>query len=92
MANAILTIEGGRAFELIANPDFRGAMINYGIYEVVRPNWIIFRTRYCDSGCFWTEDFPTIREGLQHRLAQFLLEEERDRANQKKFQEFENGA
>jgi hypothetical protein len=58
----------------------------------VRPNWKIFRTRYCDGGCFWTEDFLTIRQGLQHRLTQFLLEEERDRVNQRKFQEFENGA
>lgn len=89
MAKANFT-SNNRTFEIIANPDLQGAIINYGIYEVIRPKWKIFRTRYCDSGCFWTEDFPTIREGLQHALDGFLAEEKRDQENKKKFEDFEN--
>lgn len=89
MAKANFT-SNNRTFEITAHPDFNGAMIEYMIWEVVRPKWKFFRTRYCTGGSFWIEDFSTIREGLQYVLNEFLAEEKRDQENKKKFEDFEN--
>lgn len=89
MAKAVFT-SNNRTFEITAHTDFNGAMIDYMIWEVVRPKWKIFRTRYFAGGSFWIEDFPTVREGLQHALDEFLAEEKRDQENKKKFEDFEN--
>lgn len=90
--NTVTIVREGRTFEAMAMPDFRGAMVNYYIDEVVRPNWIIFRTRPIKSGSFWTSDFDTILEGIENRLEQALAEEKELAENRRKFEEFEKSA
>lgn len=87
--NTVVIIREGRTFEATAFPDCGGAMVHYFIDEVVRPNWVIFRTRSIRSGYFWVADCNTILEGLEHRLERALKEEKEQKANQKKFKEFE---
>ena len=91
MAKAIFDTADGRTFEFDAYTDFDGAMVCYSIYEVVRPKWKIFRTRYCKHGCFWITDYPSIKEGLRKMLGYYLEEERTDAENRKKFEDFEKG-
>lgn len=91
MAKAVFDTKDGRTFEFQVQTDFLGAQIEYCISEVVRPKWKIFRTRFCRSGRFWIEDFPTVREGLKYSLALFLAGEQAEIENRKKYQDFING-
>lgn len=89
MAKAIFDTTDGRTFEFDVYTDFGGIMVCYSIYEVVRPKWKIFRTRYCDDGSFWITDYDSIKEGLRAMLGHYL-EEERFKAEiRKKFEDFE---
>ena len=89
MAKTIFDTKDGRTFEFSVHTDFGGAMICYDIDEVVRPRWKFFRTTYRRHGAFWTEDFPSVREGLLNGLAHFLEEERVQIENRKKFAVFE---
>jgi hypothetical protein len=89
MAKAIFDTADGRTFEFDAYTEFGGAMVCYSIYEVVRPKWKIFRTRYCDDGAFWISEYPTIKEGLRTGLGYYLARERTDAENRKKFEDFE---
>lgn len=89
MAKTIFDTKDGRTFEFSVHTDFGGAMVCYYIDEVVRPKWKFFRTTYRKHGSFWTEDFPSVREGLLNGLAHFLEEERIQIENRKKFADFE---
>lgn len=82
----------GRTFELVTVMDafFHGMMADVHIYEVVRPNWPIFRTRWLDTRNFWIDDFPTIEAGV-HRMLQRVLEAEAEaKMTNNKWDEFLN--
>lgn len=54
------------------------------IYEVVRPNWKIFRRSYCNSFNFFVEEFNSIEEGTKYTFKKFLQRlEEREKIQQK---------
>lgn len=81
----------GKEYEIHTHQDFNGAMVCGNIYEVVRPNWKIFRTSYCHHFCFWISDFPTVQEGVDfcfddYIAGVFLIQE-----NYRKYEEFEKG-
>ncbi len=64
----------GRTFECRAY-SIGCAMCEVSIYEVVRPNWKIFRTKYRDTYYFSVDDFDTIKEGVEIGVEQLLKEE-----------------
>ena len=81
---------GGRTFETVTvmEAGFHGAMARVHIYEVVRPNWKFFRTRWIDTKNFWVSDFPTIADGVL-RMVERVVEADLENAElRKKWDEF----
>lgn len=81
---------GGRTFETVTvmEAGFHGAMAVVHIYEVVRPNWKFFRTRWIDTKNFWVSDFPTIADGVL-RMVERVIEADLENAElRKKWDEF----
>lgn len=58
------------------------------IYEVIRPNWKIFRRSYCTGYNFFIEDFNTIEEGVNATFEKFLDKIEKQNNTQKKWDNF----
>lgn len=67
---------GNRTFECYAGLD-GSAMVSVAFWEVVRPTWKIFRTKYYDSKCFWIDDYDSIEIGILASL-QYLLDKEQE--------------
>lgn len=82
-------IFGGREFEVYLNSEFSGRMCTVAIYEVVRPNWKIFRTKYRAYKTFWISDFETIKEGIYAILNDYLHDEEEENLIEAKWSEVE---
>ena len=82
-------IFGGREFEVYLNSEFSGRMCTVAIYEVVRPNWKIFRTKYRAYKAFWISDFETIKEGIYAILDDYLHDEEEANLIEAKWNEVE---
>ena len=85
--NKIYTI-GNRIFECYVNSE-GGAWASVSVWEVVRPTWIFFRTKYYDSKYFRIDKYDSIEMGVLDSL-QYLLEVEYEQ-NQRiaKWKEFE---
>lgn len=81
----------GRQFELVVSPDyaFHGAVINVAIFEIM-PNRRFFKKRWLDNKSTWTDSHATIEAGAEHLLAVYLKEEADQKAEWKKWAEFEN--
>lgn len=72
-------IFGGREFEVYLSSEFSGRMCAVSIYEVVRPNWKIFRTNLPTYKSFWISDYATIKEGVYAMLESYLADEAEDK-------------
>ena len=82
----------GRTFEVVTvmEAGFGGAMAGAHIYEVVRPNWKFFRTRWIDTKNFWVSDFPTIADGVLRMVERVVEKEVADKELRQKWAEFVN--
>lgn len=83
-------IVDNRTFEVITvmAAGFHGEMAECYIYEIIRPNWKIFRKRWLDTKTFWIDDFPTIEDGVKLMLEQVIENENKDTGIQAKWDEF----
>ena len=79
-------IFGGREFDVYLNSEFSGKMCTVSIYEVVRPNWKIFRTKYRAYKTFWISDFDTIKEGVYAMIDSYLIDEEEEKLIHEKWE------
>lgn len=82
----------GRTFEVVTvmEAGFHGAMAAAHIYEVIRPSWKIFRTRWLDTKNFWVDDYNTIAEGAERMLCRLLAAEDKDKEVMEKWENFLN--
>lgn len=82
----------GRTFKVVTvmEAGFHGAMASAHIYEVIRPSWKFFRTRWLDTVSFWVSDYDTIAEGVEMMLCRFLDKEYNDKETMKKWEDFTN--
>ena len=67
------------------------AMIEVNIYEVVRPTWKIFRTKFFSwfsTTCF-LEDYDTISDAINWCFEHGWKREEKEAATRSKWEEFE---
>ena len=69
-------------------------IVEVSFYEVVRPTWKIFRTKFFPfhSSCFFTDDFNTILGGVYECLNKAFAEEQTDNDTFNKWKEFEKTA
>lgn len=79
-------IFGGREFEVYLSAEYSGKMCAVSIYEVVRPNWKIFRTKYRAYKTFWTSDFKTIKEGMYAMIDSYIIDEQESKLIQEKWE------
>lgn len=87
MPKPIIVIRNNRTFECYCSSEYSGKMCEVMIYEVVRPKWKIFRTKYRSYRTFWIEDFSTIREGVESRVDKYLHDEWKEQAITAKWEE-----
>lgn len=80
---------GGREFEVYLTPEVSGKMCAVSIYEVVRPSWKIFRTKYRTYKTFWLSDYATIKEGIYACIDGYLANEEEEKEISNKWKEVE---
>ena len=80
----------GRTFEVttVLEAGFHGEMAHSFIYEVIRPNWKFFRTRWVDTKNFWVSDFPTIADGVLRMVERVIEADLADAELRKKWDEF----
>ena len=82
-------IEGcGRKFICEVEPELGGAMCRVSVWEEVRPNWKIFKNRYCCSKTFWVHDYEKIMNGVYDVIDSYLEDEGFDMSNYYKWKEF----
>lgn len=79
-----------RKFEVITVNvmSFNGLVAETHVCEIVRPNWLIFRTRYIDSKVFFIDDYETILEGEIAMLDVILQKEKEEKERRQKWAEF----
>jgi hypothetical protein len=79
-----------RKFEVITVNvlSFNGLVAETHVREIVRPNWLIFRTRYIDSTVFFIDDYETILEGEIAMLDAILQKEKEEKERSQKWAEF----
>lgn len=67
------------------------AIIEVNIYEVVRPTWKIFRTKFFSwfSAHYFLEDYDTIVDAINECFECGWKREEKDAAIRSKWEEFE---
>lgn len=83
----------GRTFEAyVSSIGFHMAEISF--YEVVRPSWKIFRTKFFPfhSATIFVEDYDSIIEAVEKKLSEGLRIEAKDKEVQDKWQEFINNS
>lgn len=83
----------GRTFEAyVSSIGFHMAEINF--YEVVRPSWKIFRTKFLPfhSATIAVLDYDSIMEAVEKKLSIGLRNEAKDKEVQDKWQEFINNS
>lgn len=81
----------GRTFECYVSPSSLTNHVSVSIWEVVRPKWKIFRTKYRDSNDFWVFDYDTIDIGVQESIRSYLKREWKANCVCAKWEEFERG-
>lgn len=79
-----------RKFEVITVNvmSFNGLVAETQVCEIVRPNWLIFRTRYIGSTVFFIDDYETILEGEVAMLDAILQREKEEKERRQKWAEF----
>ena len=79
---------GNRTFECYVSPE-GSDMASVTIWEVVRPTWKIFRTKYYNSKYFWIDDYDSIEMGVLASLQYFLDIEHEQNIRANKWKAFE---
>lgn len=79
-----------RTFEAYVNSLGLG-LAEVSFYEVVRPTWKIFRTKFFpfDSSTFFVDDYETILLAVQDCLRECLADEAHDKERVEKWKSFE---
>lgn len=77
-----------RTFECHVNP-IGGALIEVSVWEVVRPTWIAFRTKYMDTLVFCDTEYPSITVGVLCVIDRCLQKERVEKKRAAKWKEFE---
>lgn len=83
----------GRTFEAyVSSIGFHMAEVSF--YEVVRPSWKIFRTKFLPfySASFYVDDYESIIEAVQCKLDNGFRLEKYTKATEAKQQEFINNS
>lgn len=90
MSNKITIKKDNRIFEAYVSSTFPN-MVDIEFYEVVRPSWKIFRTKFFPfySTWFFPSDFKTIEEGIKFFLDRGLMKEAKEKELMTKWQTFE---
>ena len=86
---SIIIEKNNRKFICDIGSEFGGAMCCVQISEEVRPNWKIFRNRYCTYKTFWIHEYETIKEGIEAMVDSYLEDEKEDDALEAKWAELE---
>lgn len=86
----VIITRNNRTFEAYVNSSFYN-MVEVTFYEVIRPNWKFFRTKFFSfhSTWFYTSDYDNIMTGIEICLAEGFRQEAREQAIQNKWEEFE---
>jgi hypothetical protein len=84
-------IFGGREFEVYLESQYGASMCVVTIWEVVRPKWKIFRTKYRDTRSFWISDYETIKQGIYAMIDSYIKDEEEAERISNKWKELDNG-
>ena len=90
LSNKIYTHKN-RKYEVCTFPEsaMHGHMARVYVYEIVRPNWPIFRTKLIDDAIFWVDEFPSIEEGEKFCFEKIMEEQEKQESIYKKWAEFD---
>jgi hypothetical protein len=69
-------------------------MAEVSFYEVVRPSWRIFRTKFLPfhSASFYVSDYDSIAEAIECKLDNGFRIERAEKATEAKWQEFINNS
>ena len=80
-----------RKYEVYTVPEsgLHGCMARVHVYEIVRPNWPIFRTKLIDDAIFWVSKFSSIEEGEKSCFEKIMKEQEEQESIYKKWAEFD---
>ena len=80
-----------RKYEVYTSPEsgLHGCMARVWVWEIVRPNWPIFRTKLVDDAIFWVSEFPSIEEGERFCFEKIMKEQEEQESIYKKWAEFD---
>lgn len=83
----------GRTFEAYVSSIGFG-MAEVSFYEVVRPSWKIFRTKFLpfNSASFYVSDYDSIAEAIECKLDNGFRIERAEKATEAKWQEFINNS
>lgn len=81
-----------RKYEVYTTPEsgLHGLMARVYVWEIVRPNWKFFRTRFVDDKIFWVSEFPSIEEGEKSCFEKIMKEQEEQESIYRKWVEFDN--
>jgi hypothetical protein len=85
----VIVEKNNRKFICNIGSEFGGAMCGVQIWEEVRPNWKIFRNRYCAYKTFWLSTYKTIKTGVERMVERYLEDEENEEIITKKWAELE---
>ena len=89
----IIITRNNRTFEAYVS-SIGCAMAEVSFYEVVRPSWKIFRTKFFPfhSAMFYVNDYESIIEAVQCRLDTGFRIKRAEKATEAKWQEFINNS
>jgi hypothetical protein len=85
----VIVEKNNRKFICNIGSEFGGAMCCVQIWEEARPNWKIFRNRYCTYKTFWVNKYETIKKGIEAMVDSYLEDEREDEVFEAKWAELE---
>ena len=90
MSSKVIIKTDDRIFEAYVSSPFPN-MVEVSFYDVVRPSWKIFRTKFFPFHSTWfiPSMFETIEEGIKFCLNKGFMEEKEANAKMTKWQTFE---
>lgn len=68
-------IHNDRTFLIKFRPYWEGKMCECKLYELVRPNWKLFKYKFLDIYYFWVEEYKSIPDGLHKMLSNYISRE-----------------
>lgn len=79
-----------RTFEAYVNMSYSN-IVDVSFYEVIRPTWKIFRTKFFPfySTWFYIKDYNSIMDGVETCLTEGFHEEALEQSIENKWKEFE---